>query len=391
MSSTAFANIRGVPSIASITEINVRSGASTSFDIVQKVPVGTEGLSILAVEPDVDGGNLDGKRYQWFQLQLNATTTGWVRDDLLAVYGDLTSFGYSNLADPTFAFALNRSDVGVATPTVQPAPATEPTPAVVTEETPVTTDVTPPTTEPPPATSPYLDALQDTDRVREVSFAITAAFEGTGYAAYNNYDAGIISYGLIQFTLAAGSLATVVNTYLATSQSDTANQLRGYQERINARDSMLRNDNNLRSILIAAANEPEMQAAQDQVATDGYWKSVVDGYITHRGLRLPLTWALLFDMGVNFGVNHGFVRLAEKQLGVPSRSKPGENGITEEQLMTRVAVLRKASHDRQAERDNLPGLRVRGDFWMDLVNNGNWYLQGESVNVNGRIISLQNA
>jgi hypothetical protein len=117
---------------------------------------------------------------------------------------------------------------------------------------------------------------------------------------------------------------------------------------------------------------------------------VQTGYIQHREMTLPLTWALLFDMGVNFGTSHGFVRLAEKELGVAPRSKPGENGITEQQLMTRVAELRKKSHDRQAERDNLPGLRVRGDFWMDLINRGDWGMSGTpngNFNINGRIIS----
>jgi hypothetical protein len=132
--------------------------------------------------------------------------------------------------------------------------------------------------------------------------------------------------------------------------------------------------------------------AQHSVAAS-FWKAVVDGYIVSRGLKYPLTWALLFDMGVNFGVNHGFVRLAEQDLGVAPRSRPGTNGITEEQLTTYVAQLRKRSHDRQAERDNLPGLRRRGDFWMEMVSKGDWYLQGDdagNVFPKGRPINVRN-
>ena len=72
-------------------------------------------------------------------------------------------------------------------------------------------------------------------------------------------------------------------------------------------------------------------------------------------------------MGVNFGVNHGFVRLAEKDLGVPSRSNPAVTGLGEEQLTTYVAQLRKRSHDRQAAKTGYVGLSNRGNFWMKLL------------------------
>jgi len=74
-------------------------------------------------------------------------------------------------------------------------------------------------------------------------------------------------------------------------------------------------------------------------------------------------------------------------LGIPTRSVVGTNGVTEQMLITRVAELRKQSHDRQAERDNLPGLRLRGDFWMNLATAGDWNMYGDSTStltVNGR-------
>jgi hypothetical protein len=87
------------------------------------------------------------------------------------------------------------------------------------------------------------------------------------------------------------------------------------------------------------------------------------------------------------------VRLAERQLRVEERSVPGTNGITEQELIAHVARLRKESHYRQAARDNLPGLRVRGDFWVNLVNNEDWELAGDeqgNVNVNGRRVQVRN-
>lgn len=236
------------------------------------------------------------------------------------------------------------------------------------------------------------EGFDNLDRIKLAAYGVTGAFEGSGYAAYNNYDDGIVSYGLIQFTLAAGSLITVLQRYLASSQSDVANQLRGYMSRVEARDPSLRNDSGFRDLLIAAADEQAMKDAQHAVADEKYWDKVWKGYIEPRGLTSPLGIALLFDMGVNFGTSHGFVRLAEQQLGVPPQSKPGTNGITEEQLIQRIAELRKASHDKQAKEQGFYGLMKRGNFWMRLVNQGDWGLLGDgsgNVQVNTKFVQVK--
>jgi hypothetical protein len=424
MPGEALALIRGIPEIASIVEVNVRPVPGTNQDVIFKVPVGMSGQRILAVQPDVEGKNLNGKIYQWFQVQFDGGAVGWVRDDLIEVKGDLTRFGYPDLSDLSYAhaFTLIRNAAPVTTPAV---PVTQPvtttpqptTPAtgttggtVVTQPAPAT--ITTPVGQAPvvgtvwkapgPTTVPiqnatlasgnFPDAYAETERVRKAAFNLASAFEG-GYGAINAYDAGIISYGFLQFTLAAGSLGTVLQNYCNRASSSTANGIRGYLERVINRDALLKNDTNFLSLLRAAANEKEMVDAQGEIGEKGYWKAVVDGYIIQRGLKYPLTWALLFDMGVNFGVNHGFVRLAEKDLGVQPRSKPSESGLSEEQLITYVAQLRKRSHDNQASRDNLPGLRKRGDFWMQLVTAGDWYLRGDgSGNAfpNGRMVQVLN-
>lgn len=237
------------------------------------------------------------------------------------------------------------------------------------------------------------EGFDDLSRIKLAAYGVCGAFEGSGYAAYNNYDSGIISYGLIQFTLAAGSFITVVQRYLAASQTDIANQLRGYLPRIEAREESLRKDENLKSLLIQAADEQVMKDAQHSVADEKYWDKVWTGYIEPRGLTSPLGIALLFDMGVNFGTGHGFVRLAEEQLGVPPRSKPGQNGISEEQLIQKVAELRKASHDKQAKEQGFYGLMKRGNFWVRLVNQGDWGLLGDSsgnVYPSGKTVQVRN-
>ncbi len=231
------------------------------------------------------------------------------------------------------------------------------------------------------------------ERVRAAAFAITARFEGGAYDAYQNHDRGIVSYGRFQFTLAAGTLGTVVTRYLQRSQSAAAERLRPYQARILNRDPTLRGDGELRAALVAAAREPAMQQVQDELATEAYWDRTHQIAIAPRGIRLPLSRALLFDVSINFGVGDGFLRMAERDFGVAQRSRLGDNGLSEEQLIRRVTELRKRSHDRQAERDRLPGLSVRGDFWVARVAAGDWQLQGDAngnVNVNGALVQVRN-
>ena len=403
MAGEALARVRGLPNIPSITEVNVRSGASTSNELLFRVPVGMSGQRILAVETDSGKADRDGKVYEWFKLQFDGGAEGWIRDDLLEIQGNCTPYGYPNLSELTFAFDLTRNaDIVVIVEkpiegdnTGEEEVATSPTP----NETKITGTVwrTPgPTTEPVMipilARGDYPYALDDLERVRPLAFRITASWEG-GFSAINNYDSGIVSYGFLQFTLAGGSLISVIQSYLTKSQSETANALRGMLPRIEARDELLRNDDTFIKLLQDAADEQEMIDAQYEIGTDGYWKQVVDGYIVSRQLKYPLTWALLFDMGVNFGVNHGFVRLAERDLGVPSRSNPALTGLGEEQLVTYIIQLRKRSHDRQARETGFVGLANRGNFWMKLATDGDWYLQGDSTAnfvSNGRTINAQN-
>lgn len=239
--------------------------------------------------------------------------------------------------------------------------------------------------------------LADYERTKYAAFAITRAFEGGGFASYNNYDSGVVSYGIMQFTLGSGSLDKVLMLYLSNSQSITARTLQAeYAERIRKRDAKLRYDERLRELLSMAASEAAMQSAQFSVATTDYWDVVMRNYVQRRGnLRYPLTYALLFDMGIHFGVNHPYARLAEESLGVPANSRVGNNGITEKQLTSRIAELRRDAHYRQADKTGFNGLRVRGDFWVKITaQDQDWYLQGDAEgNVmpkSGRNVQVRN-
>lgn len=372
------AKIRGIPDVPSVTEVNVRSGPSTAKSLLFKIPVGVSDLTILDVQPDAAGAKFNNKVYQWFKLNFPNAQPGWVRDDLLEIVGDCSKEGYVVLMNHVFAFTLERN-----TAATTPPPATTTIPPVVVTPPPVTT---------PPSSTDSQRSIDDPVRVRRAAFAVTEVFEGHGYRAYQNYDRGIISYGRFQFAL-TGGLGSVVERYVSRSNTDVANQLRQYLPRIKAVDESLRHDTRLRDLLIAAANEQAMRDAQDEVATENYWDRVMNLSVIPRGIQSPLGKAMLFDIGIQYGVMHQLIGLAEQDLGVAAKSRVGQNGITEQQLIAQVADRRKRGLYAQAERDNLPGLKPRADFWVNLIAAGDWGFQGDSagnVNVNGRNVQIRN-
>src|SRR5215207_5631585 len=180
VSTPCLATVRG---LAGFPFVNVRAGAGTHTAVQGTLPVGTANLKVLEVRPDELKKELNGKIYQWFRLEFPDGKTGWVRDDLLDIRGDCSAFGYGPLSELTYAFAVTRVE-----------------------------------RQPPTDTQ---------ERIRKAAFNVTAGFEGGGYASYQNFDAGIVSYGRFQFTLASGSLFSVLDRYLvAASTSPIANELR---------------------------------------------------------------------------------------------------------------------------------------------------------------------
>lgn len=359
--------VRGIPHIPSVTEVNVRSGPGTNFDVAFTVPVGMDSLKILDVNSDAEGKAKDGKVYQWFKLIFHGGAVGYVRDDLLDLVGDCGPQGYETYVERTFAFTQTREGSNEPRP-LDPSP-TDPNRHAPTD-------------------------IMNPDRIRRASFAITNAFEGKGYSAFQNIDSGIVSYGRFQFTLAAGSLGTICRRFCERSLSPTADELRAnYLARVLARDSQLRHDTRLRDLLISAADEDVMKQVQNEVATEGFWDRMLAISARPRNIQLPLSLAMLFDIAINFGVMHGLVTRAEDELGVAQRSRVNDNGVSEQQLIVQLADIRKRSHDRQAERDNLPGLKVRGDFWVSMVVNGDWNLTGDdngNILVKGRPLQVRN-
>lgn len=401
--------VRGIPSS---NIVNVRTGPNTSYAKLIELPVGTANLTVLEVQADDKNTQLQGRTYQWLRCTLPNGQNGWMRDDLVTAQGDGTRFGYPIVVQPILVADLKRkiAPIGVPTPatafTAPPAPAVSPptppippAPVVTTAPAPIAATFTaasvpaaPAAVSTAPTAAPVAPNVGSLDRVRRAAFAMTSAFEGGGYATYQTYDSGIISYGRFQFTLAAGSFMTVVNRYLQRATGPNVDGLRGYLPRLNAKDEGLRQDAGLKTLCINAAADPIMQAIQDEVATEGYWGAVIELSIAPRNVQSALGYALMFDMSIQHGKYNFLVPKAETELGVPNKSRLGENGITEQQYITKLAQLRRENLYALSEKYKLPGMKVRGDFWANLVAANDWNLQGDgngNVNINGKIVQVR--
>ena len=101
------AKVIGIPHIPSVTQVNIRTGPGTNYQLAFKVAVGTTNLPIIEVQADAENKNKQGKVYQWFRIQF-PQGVGWCRDDLIEIWGDGSATGYPVLYGPTTAFNLTR-------------------------------------------------------------------------------------------------------------------------------------------------------------------------------------------------------------------------------------------------------------------------------------------
>lgn len=348
------ATVRNAPDFPPVGEIDIYA-APAGADVVFKWANGAGGLAVLAVQEDPTGAGFNDQPYLWFQLQFPGNLTGWVRDAYVVLAGDGSAYGLGKLEVPQGAFELVHGAANIPT------------------------DNNPPR-EAPADTPPATDSPLMFDRVLRAALDITATFEG-GYSSYqdNPNDKGIVSYGRFQFTLAHGALFKVVNAYVQNASSDVAARLkREYLARVGGKDAALRDDANFKALLKEAAAEVAMQNAQNQIAKEKYWDVIMTLSAAPRGIVTPLGRALMLDMGINHGIYHDYFTLAEEALGVPERSKMPDNGASEQDFFAFVVNKRKERMYALADKHGWGGLKVRADFWVKLVEAGDWDLQGDA-------------
>jgi hypothetical protein len=230
---------------------------------------------------------------------------------------------------------------------------------------------------------------------RKTIWSITSIFESGSpegnAAAYQTYDAGIISYGKHQATLGSGTLNRVLQAYLSQSSSPTAQALKAeYADRVARSDQSLRNDGRIKQLLLDAAKEPAMDQAQDHVFEESFYKPAITAARDYN-VRSPLGLAALYDTNIQGGLAILLPRVTER-LG----AKIGQNGITETQWIAAFLDLREERLNRLADQYVAKGDKATGNAlrtsafrvqeYRNLLQAGNLKLEG-TLNVRGRQVT----
>jgi len=233
--------------------------------------------------------------------------------------------------------------------------------------------------------------------------AVTKKFESgdLGYAAYQNVDKGIVSYGVHQCTLAAGSLAKVIDAYLAKAaakdpMSANAKGLQGYKAKYASSNlevkEGLRGDGTFKQYLIDAAAEPEMVAAQEQVFESEYWKPAV-GIAVSCGITTSLGLAAVYDCAIQSGPG-GAKAIADKAiaaLGGIVGSTGTKGVISETDFIIGFDAAREAQLDVIIAKNKAEGTdsgtknaemleqsKARGRMFTSLAEQGQTGLAGDA-------------
>lgn len=261
------------------------------------------------------------------------------------------------------------------------------------EEKPVKVEEKPAESEKKPAPLPVaFEGEFEPAKWRQTIWAITSIFESGSPegnpAAYQTYDAGVISFGKHQATLASGTLNRVLQGYLARSSSSTAQALRNeYAARVAQMDASLRHDGRIKQLLLEAAQEQAMAEAQDTVFEESFYKPAVTAARQYN-VRSPLGLAALYDTNIQGGLHIVLPRVTERLGG-----KIGEKGITEAQWIAAFLDLREERLNRLADQYIAKGDKGTGNAlrtstfrvqeYRKLLQAGNLKLEG-TLNVRGR-------
>jgi nucleoid-associated protein YgaU len=228
------------------------------------------------------------------------------------------------------------------------------------------------------------------NRTFDIANQITSIMEGgtssaKGYATVSVVaDGGIVSYGKHQSTLASGSLQAILDLYLASATSQTAETLRGYMPRVRQKDASLARDNGFVAALKAAASEKSMQLAQDQVFGSRYWDPAVTR-AKGANIQSPLGYAMLYDTQIQGGLAE-CMTTATTQVGGTPGQKVGDREITELSFLQAFNDAREARLIRLADRAANEGKTQRANAlrnstyrtraFRSLLNAGNLQVAG---------------
>lgn len=198
-------------------------------------------------------------------------------------------------------------------------------------------------------------------------FETSTAFGNFAAVAVNDDGAGI-SYGVSQFTHASGSLAAVIEEYLARGGAVGRNVIASRNELLKDRRAKavawLAADDTFKRALRAAGLTSEMRSAQIAVADRLYLAPAV-AVCAGSGFVEPLSLAVIYD-----SINHGsFEKIRDRvAAALPERQWIAEYVRHRDEWLRSVSRLRKTAY--------------RTAFFAAEIKRGNWRLD-PPLNVNG--------
>lgn len=193
------------------------------------------------------------------------------------------------------------------------------------------------------------------------------------YAACAVLDDGAgISYGISQFTHRSGSLASVVETYLANGGRIAAAKLKAALPDLHdlspASIKRLAADAGLKRALRSAAITSEMKDAQREAAFEKYLLPALQICEARRFVE-PLSLAVIYD-----SLNHGsleYISARVTPIGVV-RQATADDAAAEKKWITEYVRTR----DRWlTEVRRLKATRYRTKFFLDQIATGNWEMK----------------
>jgi chitosanase len=206
-------------------------------------------------------------------------------------------------------------------------------------------------------------------------------------------DAGHLSYGRSQASLASGNLSRLVRDYCEEPGALHARELSAYLSRLDARDLTLDSDAGLHALLRVAGADPVMCRVEDTIFDRVYWDPALRA-AQATGIETALGTAVVYDSFIH----GGWVRMRDAtaaSLGVaPAQPQILAGGRNEHEWIGRYISVRRNWLANHAN----PLLRLttyRLDTFAALVATGNWTLalplEAHGVRITGKDLGVQPA
>lgn len=178
-------------------------------------------------------------------------------------------------------------------------------------------------------------------------------------------DAGHLTYGRSQTTLAGGNLCALLRSYVSSTEACYAAEISPYLDRVGQCDATLDTDRGFHHLLKTCGEDPVMQQAQDKFFDDAYWLPTLKAgaQLKH---TLPLSFAIAYDSHIQ-GAWSAMVEKTNAAAGTIS------GGSTEQEWIRSYVETRKAW--LSARSPLLAKTTYRMDAFIKLMTNNKWKLE----------------